>query len=105
MNYPELITGYKRIISDIYNTKPYYKRTRKLLLNYKPLNVNPVRVNFNTLMALVKSAFIIGVANRGRLDYWRFLLWTLFRRPGSFIDAITFTIYGYHFRTVYGLRK
>jgi len=105
MNYPDLITGYKRIIRDIYNTKPYYKRTRKLLLNYKPLNVNPTRITFGTLLAFVKSVFIIGVVNQGRRDYWKFMIWTLFRRPGLFVDAITFTIYGYHFRRVYGLRK
>lgn len=105
MNYPELITGYKRIISDIYTTKPYYKRTRKLLLNYKPLYVNPPGFSFTNLMALFKSIFIIGLANKGRLDYWKFMIWTLFKCPGSMIDAITFTIYGYHFRTVYGLRK
>jgi radical SAM superfamily enzyme YgiQ (UPF0313 family) len=105
MNYPELISGYKRIIRDIYTTKPYYKRTRKLLLNYKPHSVNKTPVSFANMIAFFKSLFIIGVVNKGRRDYWKFMIWTLFKRPGSLIDAITFTIYGYHFRTVYGLRK
>lgn len=105
MNYNELITGYKKIISDIYTTKPYYKRIRRLLLNYKPHNTKPVSINFATLLALLKSILIIGVVNRGRSNYWRLMFWTLFRRPGSIVDAITFTIYGYHFRTVYGLRN
>ena len=38
MNPHELIAGYKRIIQEIYTTKPYYKRLRRLLLNYRPYN-------------------------------------------------------------------
>ena len=30
-----LLEGYKKIIRNIYTTKPYYKRIRQLLLNYK----------------------------------------------------------------------
>jgi len=103
MNYHELIAGYKRIIRDIYTTKPYYKRIRRLLLNYKPHNTKPVRINFTTLKACLKSIFIIGVINKGRSDYWKLMIWTLFMRPALIGDAIEYTIYGYHYRTVYGL--
>jgi radical SAM superfamily enzyme YgiQ (UPF0313 family) len=105
MNSHELIAGYKRIIQEIYTTKPYYKRIRRLLLNYIPHSARPVRINLATLKAFMKSIFIIGVFNKGRSDYWKFLLWTLFRRPGLMADAIEYTIYGYHYRTVYGLRN
>jgi len=104
MNYNELIAGYKNIIHDIYTTKPYYNRVRKLLLNYKPHYKKPVSINFTTLVAFIKSIFIIGVMNKGRSNYWKLMIWTLFRRPGSIVDAITYAIYGYHFRSVYGLR-
>jgi radical SAM superfamily enzyme YgiQ (UPF0313 family) len=105
MNPLELIAGYNRIIREIYTTKPYYKRLRRLLLNYRPYNARPVRINLATLRAFIKSIFIIGVVNNGRGDYWRLLLWTLFRRPNLMADAIEYTIYGYHYRTVYGLRN
>jgi len=105
MNSNELIDGYKKIIRDIYTTKPYYKRIRRLLLNYKPCHKKSERINFVTLMALFKSIFIIGVINKGRSDYWKFMIWTFFNRPALFVDAITFSIYGYHFRTVYRLKK
>jgi radical SAM superfamily enzyme YgiQ (UPF0313 family) len=103
MNPHELIAGYKRIIQEIYTTKPYYKRLRRLLLNYKPYNARPVRINLATLRAFIKSIFIIGMANNGRRDYWKLILWTLFRRPKLMADAIEYTIYGYHYRAVYGL--
>jgi len=49
--------------------------------------------------------FTIGIIDRGRNEYWKFLLWTLVHRPHLFVDAIMFTISGYHFRNVYGVGK
>lgn len=105
MNTSDLLEGYKNIIKSIYNAKPYYKRTRQLLLNYRQKHTSRKKINFSRLMAFAKSMFIIGIANSGRREYWKFLLWTIFRRPSLFTDAVTFTVYGYHFRTVYGLRN
>lgn len=105
MNSHELITGYKKIIHDIYTTKLYYKRIRRLLLNYKPWYNKPATINFVALSAFFKSIFIIGVLNKGRSDYWKLLIWTLFRRPALVADAKTFSIYGYHFRKVFGLLR
>jgi radical SAM superfamily enzyme YgiQ (UPF0313 family) len=105
MNYFELLKGYKEIIHNIYATKPYYKRIRQLLLNYNRLNNRRADINFSLLIAFLKSVVIIGLLNKGRSEYWKLLVWTLFNRPGSFVDAITYTVYGYHYQTVYGLRK
>ena len=105
MNNHELITGYKKIIRDIYTTKPYYKRIRRLLLNYRPHRTKPARIDFASLKAFFKSTVIIGVLNRGRSEYWKLLIWALFRRPALIADAMEYTIYGYHYRTVYGLRN
>ncbi len=104
MNYDDLIEGYKSIIRNIYSPKPYYKRVRKFLFNYP----NPVRrqkeIHFSYLMAFIKSIFIIGFFSRGRREYWKFMIWTLFKRPALFSNAMTYVVYGYHFRTVFGLR-
>jgi len=105
MNQTELLKGYKTIINNIYTTKPYYKRIRQMLLNYNRLNNGHTIIDFSLLRAFLKSVFIIGLLHKGRSEYWKLLIWTLFHRPGSFVDAITFTVYGYHFQTVYGLRN
>jgi radical SAM superfamily enzyme YgiQ (UPF0313 family) len=108
MNYPELLDGYKKIIQNIYTIKPYYKRIRQFLLNYKQPHIKQRKIRLiklNLLIGFVKSIFIIGIMNKGRREYWKFIFWTLFRRPGLFIDAVTFAVYGYHFRTIYGLKK
>ncbi len=104
MNYQELLEGYTRIIHSIYATKPYYQRVRQFLLNYRRLHVRQKKLKLSYLGGFLKSIFIIGIVNKGRSDYWKFLVWTILRRPGLFIDAMTFVVYGYHYRTVYGLR-
>ncbi|MEI6310613.1 MAG: DUF4070 domain-containing protein, partial [bacterium] len=40
---------------------------------------------------------------RERGQYWRLFFWTLAHRPKSFAQAITFAIYGFHFRRVFQL--
>ena len=53
------------------------------------------------LMALVRSVLILGILDRNRIYYWKLMLWSLFRRPDMFPMAVTYSIYGYHFRKVY----
>ncbi|MBN1184384.1 MAG: DUF4070 domain-containing protein, partial [Bacteroidales bacterium] len=105
MNLNELLEGYKSIIKNIYTTKPYYKRLRQMLLNYNRLYNRQIKLNFSLLRSFFKSVFIIGFLNKGRREYWKLIIWTLFNRPELIVDAITYTVYGYHFRTIYGLRN
>ena len=105
MNAQELMDGYRKIIRNIYAVKPYYKRIRKFLLNYNRIRLGKKRLRINYIVAFFKSLLIIGIINKGRGEYWKFLIWTLFNRPGLFVDAVTYTVYGYHYRTVYGLRN
>jgi hypothetical protein len=72
-------------------------------MDYKRPKVQQADIKITYLKAFIKSIFIIGIFNRGQGEYWKFLLWTLFRYPGSFASAMTYVVYGYHFRTVYGL--
>ncbi len=102
MDYYELMDGYKKIINNIYASKPYYKRVRQLFLNYNKIHKNRNTINFLFLVTFLKSILIIGIVNKGRGGYWKLLFWTLFKKPGLLTDAITFAIYGYHFRTIYG---
>jgi radical SAM superfamily enzyme YgiQ (UPF0313 family) len=104
MNPNELQEGYKKIIQNIYATKPYYKRIRQFLLNYKRVKGKQIKIEFFHIGAFFKSILIIGMLNKGRREYWKLLVWTLFKRPGLIMDALTFTVYGYHFQTIYGLR-
>jgi radical SAM superfamily enzyme YgiQ (UPF0313 family) len=99
-----LMEGYQKIIHNIYATKPYYKRIRQMFSNYRIRYKKQNKVTFAVIFGFLKSIFIIGIANNGRLEYWKLITWTIFKRPRLFADAITFAVYGYHFRTIYGLR-
>jgi radical SAM superfamily enzyme YgiQ (UPF0313 family) len=103
MDLQELMEGYKKIIQNIYSTKPYYKRIRQFLLNYKRSQGQQTKIEFFHIGAFFKSMVIIGMLNKGRREYWKLMMWTLFMRPALLVDAITFAVYGYHFRIIYGL--
>ncbi len=105
MNAGELMEGYKTILRNIYSAKPYYKRARQFLLNFKHRRAGQKKLEYAYVKGFLRSVLIMGIINRGRGEYWKFLFWTLFRRPGSLVDAITVTIYGFHFRAIYGLKN
>jgi hypothetical protein len=73
------------------------------LLNYQRLHARQKKIDLPKLKGFLKSIYIIGIVNKGRGEYWKFMFWTLFHRPNLFVDAVTFAVYGYHFRAVYGL--
>lgn len=98
MNYKSLINGYRRILSTIYSPKHYYERVRRFLKEYKPLQKKVFRFQCSHLGALFKSILLLGVIGKERIHYWKLFFWSLFRRPKLFPLAITFTIYGFHFR-------
>jgi hypothetical protein len=105
MDNRELLEGYRHIINSIYREKPYYKRIRKLLINYKPAKTGKNEIDLVKIKGFFKSIFVLGVSKKGGFEYWKFLAWTIFRKPKLFVDAVTMAVYGYHFRTIYGLQK
>jgi Fe-S oxidoreductase len=105
MNYNDLLEGYKNILRSIYSEKPYYKRIRQFMLNYRQQKAGQKKIGYASLMAMLRLIVVVGIRDKGRMEYWKFFIWTLFRRPALFSDAMTFAVYGYHFRTVFGLRN
>jgi radical SAM superfamily enzyme YgiQ (UPF0313 family) len=103
MDHQVLMDGYKSILQNIYTAKPYYKRVRQFIQNSRPLNACPKKISLGYLGAFFKSLLIIGIINPGRSEYWKLLIWTLRKDPSRMMDAMTFAVYGYHYRTVYGL--
>lgn len=101
MNYETLIKGYKQVISTIYSPKHYYERVRIFLEGYNPINLSIQHFQLSYLMALLKSIFLLGVIGKERIYYWKLLFWSLYKRPKLFPLAVTFSIYGFHFRKVY----
>jgi radical SAM superfamily enzyme YgiQ (UPF0313 family) len=100
MNRDTLITGYKTIVNTIYSSKDYYKRIRILLRQYQPMPHRFAPLKLNEVGALFKSIIRLGILGRERIHYWKLFFWSIFRRPKLFPLAITFAIYGFHFRKI-----
>jgi radical SAM superfamily enzyme YgiQ (UPF0313 family) len=99
MDLTELKKGYRKILDSIYSAKGFYERVRTFLKNYKP-HQHSVTLQWQEISALLTSIFEIGIKSKERWQYWQLFFWTLFHCPRKFPLAITFTIYGYHFRKV-----
>ncbi|MFZ3209734.1 MAG: DUF4070 domain-containing protein [Geobacteraceae bacterium] len=96
----ELIGGYRTILDTIYSPKNYYQRVMTLLSEYRPLHLGKCRIQPGYVGALFKSILFLGVLGRERLYFWKLFLWSLARRPQLFPLAITYAVYGFHFRKV-----
>jgi radical SAM superfamily enzyme YgiQ (UPF0313 family) len=102
MNYDTLIEGYQKILNTIYSPKHFYQRVITLLKQYKPKQ-KKADFKFHYLKAFFKSIWLLGIQGKERLHYWKLIFWTLVRRPRLFPLAITFAIYGFHFRKIVGI--
>jgi radical SAM superfamily enzyme YgiQ (UPF0313 family) len=100
MNHNLLITGYKKILETIYSHRDFYRRVKRFLKDYQLPVTGSGRVNLRSIRALIKSCWILGVVESGRRYYWHLLLYSLFRHPRKFPLAVTYAIYGFHFRKV-----
>lgn len=101
MDYDLLIKGYRNILSTIYSPKHYYKRVSSFLKKHKPFEKKAVNIKMCDVKALIKSIIRLGILGKERIYYWKLFFWSLFRRPELFPIAITYMIYGFHFRKIY----
>ncbi|MCK9419974.1 MAG: B12-binding domain-containing radical SAM protein [Nitrospirae bacterium] len=106
MDYDLLISGYKKVLGTLYAPKYYYKRVRTFLREYVPHKEKkmPFRFRPNYLAAFIRSVIVLGIIEKERFHYWGLLFWTLFSRPRLFPQAVTLSIYGFHFRKVFEKR-
>ena len=101
MKAEDLLDGYKKVVGTIYSPKVYYTRVLKFLKTYKPIQRKKARIRVRHLIALSKSVILLGVVGKERFYYWKLFFWSLFRRPMLFPMAITYAIYGFHFRKIF----
>jgi len=95
-----LICGYRTIIDTIYAPKQYYQRVIRLLREYRPMHLGKFHLQQGYVGALCKSILFLGVIGKERLHFWKLFFWSLSRKPRLFPLAITYAIYGFHFRKV-----
>lgn len=105
MNLNVLLDGYNHIINTIYSPKHYYERIMNFMKEYEPVEFSMPQFSFNQFIALIKANFHLGFIGKERKYYWKLFFWSVFKRPKVFPLAITLSIYGYHFRKVFGVSE
>jgi radical SAM superfamily enzyme YgiQ (UPF0313 family) len=99
MGLDALREGYRNMMQHLYSPEHYYERVMTFLREYKRPKVrNPL--DFQRLLALLRSSIRLGIFGKERFQYWKIFFWTIFRRPQLFALTITFAIYGHHFRRI-----
>ncbi len=99
MGLNQLLKGYQNILNNIYRPRPYYRRVKTFLREYKTPRIS-IPVDFQRFLAVFRTSIRIGIFGKERIQYWNLLVWTLFRCPKLLPLAITLAIHGHHFRKI-----
>jgi len=101
MDYKKLLKGYKWVVDKIYSQKCLYERFNSFIKSYNPIAKARPKLTWGRIRAFLRSIFVIGLWGKGKRYYWKALIKTAFKKPKLFPLAVTFEIYGYHFRKIY----
>lgn len=99
MDKSQLLKGYEKILNSIYRPRPYYRRIKTFLREYKAPKIS-IKFDFQGFLAFFRTSIRIGIFGRERIQYWNLLVWTLCRCPKLLPLAVTLAIHGHHFRKV-----
>ncbi len=100
MNYSDLIRGYDKILKSIYSPKEYYGRIKKFLNQYKIPAWRSQKLTLIEIRAFFKLLWVLGFIEKGKKYFWPFMFYSLFKYPKKFPEAMTFAVYGFHFRRI-----
>ncbi|MBP7901193.1 MAG: B12-binding domain-containing radical SAM protein [Spirochaetes bacterium] len=97
MNENKLVDGYERILREIYSPEKYFKRSAEFIKRLPPKRLSNFRIiSYSEIRALFLSLIKQGFSSYG-FKYFKFLIYTLFRNPGCFVQSVSISVKGYHF--------
>jgi radical SAM superfamily enzyme YgiQ (UPF0313 family) len=106
MDKTRLVEGYKRILRTIYSPAEYYQRALDCLSRLTHDGPDPYRGGITgSLAAFMRVVLALGVRDRERLEFWRYLKRATIYHRKYFAHAVMLAAMGYHFRRlteVYG---
>ncbi len=92
---------YQKLLQQLYDPDGFYERLKVFLSNYRvPPWKKSGQPSFTEIKAFLKSLFILGVFEKGRMKYWKMLFYSLIKFPEKFPLTVRLSIFGYHFRRV-----
>ena len=101
MDWRQLLDGYKRVLSTIYEPNQYYRRLKNFIANFSPPRLRPIYLRFHHFQAFLRSIWHLGIIGEERLHYWKLFTWSLLKKPLIFPLMLSFAIQGYHFRRIF----
>ena len=106
MEATRLIEGYQFIMRTIYNPREYYRRSLdSLKRTTKQVSLEKSSGVISDLLAFMRLTLKLGVLDRERREFWRFVMQALTSHREKFVEAMRLAAVGYHFRKlneVYG---
>ena len=102
MAHDKLVIGYKKVVGSIYGPESYYRRVMRYLdAERTQLPTHKEKITAADIASFLKSVFRLGVVGKERRWFWRLVIHTLRRDPAQLQKAVTYAVYGHHFRKVY----
>jgi hypothetical protein len=99
MDATRLVEGYKSIMRTIYKPSEYYQRALDSLKRTTQDVPEPVRVKITSgVAAFIRLVLKLGVLDRERKEFWRFLARTASQHHDQFPQSMRLAAMGYHFR-------
>ena len=100
MDSTRLVEGYKSILRSIYDAREYYDRALECLKRVSQPGPKSQRRNsiIRDASSLARITLKLGVRDRERMEFWRFMTQTLAHHRGAFADSMRLAAMGYHFR-------
>ena len=94
-----LIEGYQTIMRTIYSSREYYQRSLDSLRRTAQQFSEPQHHNrLSALASLTRIMLRLGVLDRERTEFWRFITQTLSGHRHRFAESMRLAAMGYHFR-------
>jgi len=91
-----LLSGYKRVLAEIYRPERYFDRCLKLLRSLKMHRTSHRRVKVTELRAFAFS-LLRQTFSRYSFAYWKFLVKGFFARPLMLAETVTMAVKGHHY--------
>jgi radical SAM superfamily enzyme YgiQ (UPF0313 family) len=98
MGIETLNNGYKKILASIYAPKQYYQRINTFLENYTPTAIS--KLQWQDIIAFIRSAWRIGILSRARFHYWKLLIRTFIKKRMALPIAVELAIFGLHYEKI-----
>ena len=106
MDPARLIAGYQSIMRTIYSPAEYYQRVLDSMKRTDQSEAEPQHYDLmNSIASLLRIAIKLGVLDRERREFWRFLGQAARKHHLNLAESLRLAAMGYHFRKlseVYG---